>query len=96
MSLIDQIKADLASAHLLQQAGRFARLTGVTFAAQVAALGSDHLGRSAILGAAVGAVETAYRQAAPVVPWKQIAEHLGERLHLLPAAAPAPSTPPAP
>lgn len=95
MFLVDQIKADLASAHVRQQAGRFVRLTVVAFGAQIAAIGSGHLGRDALIGAAVGAVEAAYRQWAQVVPWAQ----LGERLHLVGGvqvpAGPAPVVSPA-
>ncbi len=93
MSLVDQIKTDLASAHVRQQAGRFVRLTAIAFGAQLAAIGTGHLDRSALIGAAVGAVEAAYRQWAPVVPWTALAE----RLHLLGAvqAAAVPPVPPA-
>ena len=85
-SIINQLRADLADAHAAQQAARFGRLLLVTTGAQLAALGTAHLGRDALIGAAVGAVETAYRQWAPVVPWAALAA----RLHLL-AAPPAPA-----
>ncbi|MGK4583495.1 hypothetical protein [Kitasatospora sp. HPMI-4] len=94
MSLVDQLKADLTSAHAGAQLGRFLRLGVVAFGAQLATLGADHLGRDALIGAAVGAVEAAYRQWAPVVPWAEMAQ----RLHVLDAirSVPAPVAPPVP
>jgi hypothetical protein len=97
MSFVDSIKQELASTHLREQAARLARLTAVSFAAQVVALGQDHLGRDALVGAAVGAVEAAYRQWSPVVPWGQLAQllHLKEAQGATPPVAPAPAAPPA-
>ncbi|NUR03055.1 MAG: hypothetical protein HOY79_43070 [Streptomyces sp.] len=86
--IVDELRADLASAHLKQQAGRFARLAVVAFAAQLATLGTGHLGWDAVGALAVGAVETAYRQWAPTVPWKTVAARLRD---LLPGGAPAAS-----
>ncbi len=87
-TIINQLRAELADAHAAQQAARFGRLLLVTTGAQLAALGTAHLGRDALIGAAVGAVETAYRQWAPVVPWAVLAA----KLHLI-AAVPAASAP---
>jgi hypothetical protein len=107
MSLVEQIKEELASSHLREQAARLARITAVSFAAQVVALGQDHLGRDALVGAAIGAVEAGYRQWSPVVPWGQLASllHLKEAQagaaavappHPAPAPVPvAPAVPPA-
>ena len=86
-NIVNEFRAELASAHLQAQVGRFVRLAVVTFGAQLAALGTGHLSRDALAGVAVGAVEAAYRQWAPVVPWAAIAA----RLHLL--AAPQPDQP---
>lgn len=88
MTLINQLKADLASAHVRQQAGRFTRLTLVAFGAQLAAVGTGHLSRDALAGLAVGALEAAYRQWAPVVPWRLVAQ----RLHLLTVPESSPVT----
>jgi len=85
-NIITALRAELADAHAAQQAARFGRLLLVTTGAQLAALGTAHLGRDALIGAAVGAVETAYRQWAPVVPWAALAA----KLHLI-AGAPAPT-----
>ena len=90
-NIITEVRAELADAHAAQQAARFGRLLLVTTGAQLAALGTAHLGRDALIGAAVGAVETAYRQWAPVVPWAALAT----KLHLI-ASAPAPAPAPAP
>ncbi|MFI9271909.1 hypothetical protein ACIGXM_14480 [Kitasatospora sp. NPDC052896] len=93
MTLVDQVKADLKSAHLQEQAGRVVRLTTVAFGAQLVTLGTDHLGWKAVAGAAVGAIEAAYRQWAPTIPWAAVAA----RLHVLDALRPAASSPaPAP
>lgn len=93
MFVVDQLKRDLASSHLWQQAARVTRLFIFAFASQLAALGTSHLDRKALLSLLVGAAEAAYRQAAPVVPWTQLAQ----RLHLLglvqPAAAPSVAAP---
>jgi hypothetical protein len=94
--IVDQLRADLANAHLKQQAGRFGRLTIVAFAAQLATLGTGHLGWDAVGAVAVGAVEAAYRQWAPTVPWSAVAERLRDLLPGGSPAAPAPvPTPPA-
>ncbi|WP_034090444.1 hypothetical protein [Streptacidiphilus albus] len=96
-NIVNEFRAELASAHLQAQVGRFVRLAVVTFGAQLAALGTGHLSRDALAGVAVGAVEAAYRQWAPVVPWAAIAA----RLHLLAAqqpsaVAPTPASVPGP
>lgn len=65
--------ADLTAAvrrlHAVAQAGRFARLTVLAFAAQVptvvASFGSRALAWSAVAAALLGAAETAFRQAFP-------------------------------
>lgn len=88
-NLVTQLQAELASAHVRQQAARFTRLTVIAVGAQLAALGTAHLTRDALAGLAVGALEAAYRQWAPVVPWQTLAE----RLHLV-AAATAPAVSP--
>jgi hypothetical protein len=97
MHLIDQLRADLASAHLRAQAGRFGRLAIVAFGAQLATLGTGHIGWSALAAVLVGAVEVAYRQWVPTVPWKAVAARLRELLPgTAPAAVPAPPTAPGP
>jgi hypothetical protein len=83
MHLIDQLRADLASAHLRAQAGRFGRLTVVAFGAQVATLGTGHIGWESVAAVCVGAVEVAYRQWVPTVPWKAVTAKLRD---LLPGA----------
>ena len=88
MHIIDQLRADLASAHLRQQAARFGRLAVVAFAAQLVTLGTSRLGWSAVAALAVGAVEVAYRQWVPTVPWPSVAARLRE---LLPGGTPAPT-----
>jgi hypothetical protein len=101
MHIIDQLRADLASAHLRAQAGRFGRLTVVALGAQVAVLGTGRLGRDTLAAVAVGAIEAAYRQWVPTVPWKAVTARLRDLLpgaHTPgPAAAPpatgGPSTP---
>jgi hypothetical protein len=51
------------------QVARFARLFVVALGVQLAALGgTDHLGRSAIVAALVGAAEVAWRQLRPAAP----------------------------
>lgn len=85
--IVKQLRAELASTHVCQQAGRFARLAAVAFAAQLAALGTTHLTRDALAGVAVGAIEAAYRQWAPVVPWRTVAAKL-------PPSPPTPTQPP--
>jgi hypothetical protein len=97
--IIDQLRADLASAHLRQQAARFTRLTVVAFGAQLATLGTGHLGWEALAGVAVGAVEVGYRQWAPTVPWTQVTTRLRELLpgaagNSGPTAVPGPATTP--
>jgi len=86
-SILNEIKTELASTHARAQAGRFVRLAVVAFGAQLAALGTGHLTRDALAGVAVGAVEAAYRQWAPVVPWGQVAA----KLHLVATPALAPT-----
>lgn len=88
-SLIEEIRAELASKQVRAQAGRFARLAATAFVAQLAALGTAHLGGDALAAVAVGAVETAYRQWAPTVPWSAIAA----KLHLVAAQQNAPAAP---
>lgn len=93
--VVDQLRADLASAHARAQAGRFGRLTIVAFLAQLAALGTGHLGWDAVGALAVGAVETAYRQWAPTVPWAQVTAKLRDLLPGgTPTAVPAPPAAP--
>jgi hypothetical protein len=98
MSVVDQLKKDLGSAHVRQQAARVLRLFVFAFVSQLAALGTDHIDRKVLLSVAVGALEAVYRQFAPVVPWASLAD----RLHLMnfvqsnvpaPGAAPATVTP---
>jgi hypothetical protein len=92
-SLIEELRAELASKQVRAQAGRFVRLTAAGLAAQTATLGTSHLDAKAAAAALVGVVEMAWRQWAPTVPWAAVAA----RLHLLseqPAAAPAASQPP--
>lgn len=67
-SLVREFEREVRSAHVRQQVGRFVRLVVVAFVAQLAAVGTGHLGRAAVVAAAVGAVEAAYRQWAVVVP----------------------------
>ena len=89
MFIVDQLKKDLASAHVRQQAARVVRLFVFAFASQLAALGTGHLDRTALLSLVVGAAEAVYRQIAPVVPWAALAE----RLHLLGLVQPAAASP---
>jgi hypothetical protein len=91
MSLVDQLKSDLKTDHATAQFGRFLRLGVVAFAAQLTALGSDHLGWKALASAGVGAVEVAYREWAPTVSWAGITS----RLRGLEGPRPVPSAPPA-
>jgi hypothetical protein len=100
MSLITDLRAELGSAHLQQQVGRLLRVTALALAAQVTALGSGHLDRSALTAIAVGAAETVYRQVVPVAGWGPLARALAARLRLAPVsttsdATSAPTVPPA-
>jgi len=63
-TIINQLRAELADAHAAQQAARFGRLLLVTTGAQLAALGTAHLGRDALIGAGC-AVGGAGREAPP-------------------------------
>lgn len=58
------------NAHLQAQALRFVRLFVVAFVAQLAVIGTDHLGLQAVASAALGAVEVVIRQIRPVKPGK--------------------------
>lgn len=91
--VIDELRKDVASAHLRAQAGRFARLAIVAFGAQLATLGTSHLGWDAVGALAVGAVETGYRQWARAVPWKAVAARLRDLLPGGNPAGPAPVPP---
>jgi hypothetical protein len=96
MSLITELRAELDSAHLRQQAGRILRITAVAAVAQVTALGTAHLDRTALTAAAVGVVEAVYRQVVPVTGWGPLVRALAGRLHLPGGTAAAPlQAPPA-
>ena len=95
MSLLDEIKKDTQSQLVRQQVGRFVRLGLVAFGAQLAVVGTAHLTRDVLASLAVGAVETAYRQWAPTVPWAPLESKLAQApAPAAPSAAPA--QPPAP
>lgn len=94
MSLIDEVRTELGSAHLREQVGRVLRISALALAAQVTALGSSHLDRAALASAAVGATEAVYRQFAPTVSWSVVGRALASRLHLPGGTAPAQIAPP--
>ncbi|GAA1977502.1 hypothetical protein [Kitasatospora viridis] len=94
MSLITDLRAELGSAYLQQQVGRLARITALAAGAQLTALGTGHLDRTALTAAAVGIAETVYRQVVPVAGWGPLARALAERLHLIAPAVPAPAPAP--
>lgn len=71
--LLAALERDLWSAQARQQLLRFGRLFVSALVLQVAALGGGHLGRSALVGAGVGALEVAFRQWVPVMPWTAVA-----------------------
>jgi hypothetical protein len=76
MSLTTELRAELASAHLRAQAARVLRIGALALAAQVTALGDAHLDRTALVSAAVGALEAVYRQLAPTVLRSVLLERL--------------------
>lgn len=96
MSLIEELRADLANKQVRAQVGRFVRLTAAGLAAQVATIGTGHMGAEAAAAMVVGVVEVAWRQWAPTVPWSLVASkltHLGAAPALgAPAAPPQPPT----
>lgn len=94
-SLIEELKADTKSRLVREQGGRFVRLAVTAFVAQLAAAGTTHLSGDALAAVAVGAVETAYRQSVPTVPWSAIAAKLHPAATQQAAAAVAPPTAPA-
>lgn len=85
------------SAQAGQQVVRFCRLFVMAFVAQLAALGATHLGRSALVGAGVGALEVAFRQFAPVkpvVPWSVVGPgRAADVVRLAPPRQPPPVPP---
>jgi hypothetical protein len=88
-SLVDFVKTEAGNKHVQAQVGRFVRLFVVAFGVQMAATGTGHLTRDALVGAAVGAVETAYRQLSPTVPWGKVVSALHRKAPATPAGPPA-------
>lgn len=94
MSLIEEIRAELADKQTRTQAGRFLRLTAAGLGAQLVMLGPTHVDGKTLAAMMVGVVEMAWRQWAPTVPWSLVAA----KLHLAtqqPTAPAAPQQPPA-
>lgn len=56
------------SAHVRSQLLRFARISVLAFAGQVAVVGASHLTWTTVGALAAGAVETGFRQVRPVKP----------------------------
>jgi hypothetical protein len=77
--------AQLDAVHLRSQGARFVRLALVSFAAQLATLGTGEIGWKVLAAFAVGAAETAFRQVWPASPLPAV-------IKAIQATAPAPST----
>ena len=58
----------VSGSHVKEQVLRFARLFAAAFIAQLVAVDLHHLGRTALISTAIGAVEVVIRQTNPVAP----------------------------
>ena len=76
-AILDSLEKALASAHIREQILRFVRLFALTFLGQLAVLQSqDHISRSFIVSAAVGAAEAVFRQIFPAVSTATAMPHI--------------------